>query len=69
MKARLVYKTVNQLASQRMCDIFQLSDKVNNCNLSGSSSGHFIPRPRTEFLKKGFNYSRAKLWNRIPEDI
>ena len=39
-------------------------------NLRGSSTGLFIPRPRTEFLKKeSFSYSGAKLWNRIPENI
>ena len=69
MKARLMYKTVNQLAPQRLCNVFQLSDTVNNYNLRGSSTGLFIPRLRTEFLKKSFSYSGAKLWNRIPEDI
>ena len=58
MKARLMYKTVNQLTPQRLCNIFQLSDTVNNYNIRGSST---IPRPRTEFLKKvsvivGLNY-------------
>ena len=69
MKAMLMYKTVNQLVPQRLCNIFQLSDTVNNYNLTGSSTGLFIPRPRTEFLKKSSSYSGAKLWNMIPEDI
>jgi hypothetical protein len=34
----------------------------------GSSTGLFIPRHRTEFFKKSFSYSGAKLWNRIPEN-
>ena len=42
MKARNMYKTVNQLAPQRLCNIFQLSDTVNNYNLRGSSTGLFI---------------------------
>ena len=50
MKARLMYKTVHQLAPQRLYNIFQLSDTVNNYNLRGSSTTLFIPRPRTEFL-------------------
>ena len=69
MKARLMYKTLNQLAPQRLCNIFQLSETVNNYNIRGSSTGLFIARPRTEFLKKSLSYSGAKLWNRIPEDI
>ena len=52
MKARLMYKTVNQLAPLTLCDIFQLSDNVNNYCLRGSSTGLFIPRPKTEFVKK-----------------
>ena len=39
MKARLMYKTLNQLAPQRLCNIFQLSDTVNNYNIKGSSTG------------------------------
>ena len=69
VKARLMYKIVNQLAPLRLCDIFQLSDNVNNYYLRGSSTGLFIPRPRTEFVKKSFSYSEVKLWNRIPKDI
>ena len=38
MKAKLMYKTVNQLAPQGQCDIFQFSDTVNNYNLRGSST-------------------------------
>ena len=68
MKAKLMYKTVDQLAPQRLCNIFQFSNNVTSYNLRGSSNGLFIPRPRTEFLKS-FSYSGAKLWNKIPEDI
>ena len=67
MKSRLMYKTVNQLAPLRLCNIFQLFD--NKYNLRGKLTGLFIPRPRIEFLKKSFSYNGAKLWNRIPEDI
>jgi hypothetical protein len=49
MKAKLMYKTVNQLAPQRLCNIFQFSNTVNSYNLKGSSTGLSIPRPRTEF--------------------
>ena len=64
-----MYKTVNQLAPQRLCNSFPFSNTVNSYNLRGSSTGLFIPRLSTEFLKKSFSYSEAKLWNRIPEDV
>jgi hypothetical protein len=61
MKAILMYKTVNQLAPQRLCNIFQFSNTVNSYNLRGSPTGLFIRRPRTELKKKvsvtvGLNY-------------
>ena len=61
IKAKLMYKTINQLAPQRLCNIFQFSNNVASHNLRGSSNGLFIPRPRTEFLKNvlvivGLNY-------------
>ena len=59
-----MYKTGNQLIPQRLC-IFKFSNTVNNFNLKGSSTGLFIPRPRTKFLRN-FSYSEAKLWNRTP---
>jgi hypothetical protein len=69
MKARLMYKTVNALAPQRLCETFQNSNAISNYNLRGSTTGLFTPRPRTEFLKKSFSYSGARIWNQIPQEI
>ena len=54
MKARRMYKTLNQLAPQRLCNILQFSDTVNNYNLRDSPTELFIPRPRTDFFFKKF---------------
>ena len=57
MKAKLMYKTVSTLMTpQRLSDIFQNFNTMNECNLRSSSTSLFIPRPRTEFLKKSFSY-------------
>ena len=69
MKARLMYKTVNGLAPQRLCEAFQNLNTIHDHNLRGSSTRFYIPRPKTESLKKSFQYSGAKLWNQIPEEI
>ena len=66
MKAKLMYKTVNGLAPQRLCEIFKNSNEIHNYNLRGSLTKLCIPKPKTEFLKKSFGYSGAKLWNEIP---
>ncbi len=59
MKAKLMYKTVNQLAPQRLCNIFEFSSTVNGYNLRGSSTGFFILRARTEFFKKKLQLQRG----------
>ena len=68
LKAEL-FKTVNGLAPQRLCDIFKNVDEIHNYNLRGSATKLYIPKPKTEFLKNSFGYSGAKLWNHIPEEI
>ena len=40
-----------------------------NYNLRGSSTKLTLTQPRTNYGKKAFRYSGAKLWNSIPEDI
>ena len=69
MKARNMYKTVNMLATSRLCNLFQNVNKVTDYNLRGSSSRVCIPMPKTEYLKKCFCYDGAKIWNQIPEKI
>ena len=69
LKAKLMFKTVNGLAPQRLCDIFKNVDEIHNYNLRGSASKLYIPKPKTDFLKNSFGYSGAKLWNQIPEEI
>ena len=69
LKAKLMFKTVNGLAPQRLCDIFKNVDEIHNYNLRGSSTKLYIPKPKTEFLKNSFGYSGAKLWNQILEEI
>ena len=69
LKARLMYKIVNGLAPQRLCEAFRKVNEIHEYELRGSSTKLHIPRPKTEFLKNSFQYSGAKLWNKIPEEI
>lgn len=51
MKTKLMCKTVNQLAPQRLCNVFQVST-VNIYNERGSSTELFIhSRPKSAFFK------------------
>ena len=54
LKGKLMFKTVNGLAPQRLCDIFNNADEIHNYNLRGSASKIYIPKPKTEFLKNSF---------------
>ena len=69
LKARLMYKIVNGLAPQRLCEAFRKVNEIHEYELRGSSTKLHIPRPKTESLKNSFQYSGAKLWNKIPEEI
>ena len=69
MKARTMYKTVNMLAPNRLCDLFQSVNKITDYNLRGSSTRVCIPMPKTEYFKKSFCYDGTKIWNQIPEEI
>ena len=69
MKARLVYKSINKLAPQRLSNFFQNSNTMYDYDLRGSSTRLCLPKPRTEYLKKSFSYNGAHVWNQIPEDI
>ena len=35
-------------------------------NLRGSNVNVILPKPKTDFLKKSFKFSGAKLWNNLP---
>ena len=52
LKAKLMFKTVNGLAPQRLCDIFKNVDEIHNYNLRCSATKLYIPKPKTEFLQK-----------------
>ena len=47
MKAKLMFKTVHNLALRRLCNIFQNLDTITDCNSRGSSTRLSIPGPRT----------------------
>ena len=69
MKTRLMYKSINKLAPQRLSNFFQNSNTMYDYDLRGSSTRLCLPKPRTKNRKKSFSYNGAHVWNQIPEDI
>ena len=66
-KANLMYKCVNKLAPNYLCNMFTM--RTLPFDLRDASQKLYLPKPRTDYLKRSFSYSGASLWNDLPEDI
>ena len=66
-KANLMYKCVNKLAPNYLCNMF--TPRTMSFHLRDASQKLYLPKPRTDYLKRSFSYSGASLWNDLPEDI
>ena len=62
-----MYKITHGLAPKKLIDIFQKTLSSQNYNLRGSTTKLYLPKPKTEYLKKGFSYRGAKLWNGLSD--
>ena len=69
IKAKLMYKSINNLAPEKLSNLFQYSNTIYDYDLKGSSTRLCLPRPKAEFMKKSFSYNGAYVWNHIAEDI
>ena len=61
--ARLMYKVLHNMAPTKLNEIFNMSNTVHN--LRGSNSTLFLPRPKTEYLKKSISFRGPKIWNSL----
>ena len=65
----MVYKSLNGLAPDILCQIFlQLSD-VHNRVLRNSKRDLAIPLIRTAYGQNSFAYRGANLWNNLNNDV
>lgn len=64
----MVFKLLNNLAPSYLRDHFETSEN-NNYSLRGRKMMCVLPKPRTEFLRRSFAFSGAKIWNELPESI
>ena len=65
--ARLMYKVLHNMAPTKLNEIFNMSNTVHGHNLRGSNSTLFLPRPKTEYLKKSISFRGPKIWNSLSE--
>ena len=66
-KANLMYKCVNKLAPNYLCNMY--TPRAFSFDFHDASQKLYLPKPRTDYLKRSFSYSGAYLWNLLPEDI
>ena len=67
---KLAYKCIHRMGPVYLHNKFQSISSLTDRQTRGSSSGKlYLSRPRTEFYKKSFEYSAAKLWNSLPSPI
>ena len=63
----MMYKTMNDLAPEYLQSLFSQRHSANN--LRNSAGRLTLSKPSTNFLKRGFSYSGALLWNNMPERL
>ena len=63
-KSILMYKTINKLAPEYLQNLFSI--RSTDYNLRNAEMKLNLPKPRTNYLKRSFCYSGARLWNTLP---
>ena len=57
----------NNLAPDYLCNLF--APRISNYDLRDDKDKPFLPKPRTDYLKRSFSYSGAHSQNNFPEDV
>ena len=65
--ATMMLKSLNGLAPADLRELF--SERDTDYDLGDSFCNLNLLKPRTNYLKRGFSYSGALLWNSLPESI
>lgn len=68
-KAKMMFKIFHGNAPSYLMECFTKSTVNNAYDLRNRDNCLVLPKPRTEYLKKSFQYAGAKLWNNLPPDI
>ena len=63
----MMFKSLNGLAPVYLHDLY--SEQLTDYDLRDSFRKLNLPKPRTEYLKRSFDYSGALLWNSLPVNI
>ena len=65
----MMYKVLNKISPTSLGNLFTYKDEVTRYNLRDVSSSLYLPKPRTNSMKRSFMYDGASTWNSIPKEI
>ena len=66
-KLKLMFKTLNDQSPEYLKGLFKPFS--TDYGLKTSNNKLFLPKPRTDFLKRSFCYNGAHLWNRLSSNV
>ena len=66
----LLYKILNEQSAPSLRQAFVKNKDLNrDYDLRSNDNDLALPKPKTNFLKRSFSYSAAKLWNSLPSEV
>ena len=67
-KALMMFKIVNGMTTRYLKEIFSARPGASVYNLRTSLDDIAIPRARTDYYRKSFAFTGAKIWNALPNN-
>ena len=68
-KAIMMYKIVYGLAPEYLTEMFTFHSSLNDYSLRQSKLNLELPANRTDYYNSSFAFTRAKLWNSLPDEL
>ena len=65
----MMYKVLNNMAPSYLRDHFEISGVNEMYSLRKGKLCLVLPKAQTDYLKKSFAFSGAKMWNDLPEEV
>ena len=66
---KMVFKSMNELAPQYLCDLFTRKSACLSYRLSNTRTNLRLPMKRSSNGKKYFSYRGPKLWNSLGQSM
>ena len=67
--AVMMYKSLHEMTPEYLSSRFVFRNDITSNRLRNTENKLALPQPRTNYLKKSFSYSGARLWNGLLGDL